>query len=171
MNNVGKNVALWLVIAVLLISLFNLFQNQTTRTTVTEIPYSAFLTDVDAHKITSVTIRGQQISGVYEDGHQYSTFAPEQTDIIARIGDKGEVIKAMPEEGPNFLTSILLSWGPMILIAFFWFYMLRQMQSGNGKAMGFGKSRARLMTEKTGRVTFEDVAGIDEAKAELEESC
>ena len=169
MNNVGKNALLWGVIIILLLALFQLFPNQSTHSQVAQIPLSKFLADVDNHQITSVTIRGQQITGDYADGHAYSTYAPETTDVIARIADKGATINAMPEEGPSIWTALLIQALPLLLLMGFWVLMMRQMQSGGGKAMGFGKSRARLLTEKMGRVTFEDVAGIDEAKVELEE--
>ncbi len=167
MNNKSKNAALWLVIIALLLGLFQLFQTQTTRTS-NSIPFSTFLSEVDSHQITDVVISGQQISGHYADGRQYTSYAPENTDVTARIADKGATISAVPEAGPGLL-STLIGWVPFIVMIGAWIFFMRQMQGGSGKAMGFGKSRARMLTEKTGRVTFEDVAGIDEAKTELEE--
>ena len=113
-------------------------------------------------------IRGQDISGNYADGRQYSTYMAENTDITSLLKDKGVAFNNLPEQGPGLL-SILINWAPALLLLGGWFFFMRQMQGGNGKAMGFGKSRARMLTEKTGRITFEDVAGIDEAKTELEE--
>jgi cell division protease FtsH len=170
-NNVGKkNAIVWAMVIILLFGVVQFFPAQSMHTPSTQIPLSKFLADVDSHQITSVTIKGQQITGDYADGHAYMTFAPEQTDIIARIADKGVTINAVPEEGSSIWMVLLIQGLPIILLMAFYFFMMRQMQSGGGgKAMGFGKSRARLLTEKTGRVTFEDVAGIDEAKAELEE--
>jgi cell division protease FtsH len=168
-NNLSKNIALWLVIIVLVMALFNLFQSQSAHQSVTSIPFSQFLTDVDSHQIVNVTIRGQQINGTYADGRQYSTYSPNNTDVMALINGKGASVTAQPEESPSLLQSILVSCLPMLLVVGVWVFFMRQMQSGGGKAMGFGKSRARMLTEKTGRITFDDVAGIDEAKTELEE--
>ncbi len=169
MNNISKNILLWAFIIALVLLLFQFFPGQQGASQASSIPLSQFLSDVESHQITSVNIRGQQLSGEYADHHKYTTYVPEQTDIIARIADKGVTINATPEEGPSFLQAALLNWFPMLLLVGVWIFFMRQMQSGGGKAMGFGKSRARLLTEKTGRITFEDVAGIDEAKAELEE--
>ena len=117
MNNVGKNVAIWTVIIVLLVVLVDLFQNSAQHPLVSSIPLSTFLTDVDSHQITSVNIRGQQIYGTYADNRQYSTYAPETTDIIARIADKGVTITAVPEETPGFLQTALLNWFPVLVMA------------------------------------------------------
>jgi cell division protease FtsH len=168
-NNFGKNLALWLVIGVLLIALFNLFQSSSTRSPQSGLAYSELLAEVDRGIVTSVMIKGDQITGTTNDGRTFSTIAPQGSNVADRLVDKNVRVSVVPEDTNPSLLSILLSWFPMLLLIGVWIFFMRQMQSGGGKAMGFGKSRARLLTEKVGRVTFDDVAGIDEAKQELEE--
>jgi cell division protease FtsH len=168
--NFKKNLIVWVVIALVVFTLFNLFQNKSTSTIHQAASYSDFLNAVETGDISDVTIQGQQIT--YHDrlGRHYSTFSPNDPTLIKSLTEKGVRITAKPEEEevPS-LFGIILSWLPMIIILGVWIFFMRQMQGGGGKAMGFGKSRARMLTERSGRVTFEDVAGIDEAKQELEE--
>ena len=170
MNNFGKNLALWIIIGLLLVALFNLFQSSSTRSPQASVPFSDFLNEVERGQVADVTIKGNQISGHFTDGRSFSTYSPPDANVVDRLADRGVRISAMPDDSnvPS-LFSVLLSWFPMLLLIGVWIFFMRQMQSGGGKAMGFGKSRARLLTEKVGRVTFDDVAGIDEAKQELEE--
>ncbi len=170
MSNFGKNLALWLIVGLLLVALFNLFQQPNQRGGAVGIPFSDFLAEVANGQIREVTIKGNTINGFYADGRGFSTYAPDDPNLVERLHKHGVVIKAVPnDEGSPSLVQILISWFPMLLLIGVWIFFMRQMQSGGGKAMGFGKSRARLLTERSGRVTFEDVAGIDEAKMELEE--
>jgi cell division protease FtsH len=171
MSNFGRNLALWVIIAVLLVVLFDLFQPGTsTHGGVNTLAYSDFVKDIDAGEIRSVTIAGHQVTGVLNDHSQFQTYTPDDPALVQRLTEKGVTVVAKPEdEGGSTLLHMLISWFPMLLLVGVWVFFMRQMQAGGGRAMGFGKSRARMLTEKQGRVTFEDVAGIDEAKSELQE--
>ena len=166
-----RNLALWAIIAVLLIALFNLFQTPQQRGATSEVAYSEFLTALDAGRIKSVTIAGDRISGTYSDNSTgFQTYSPGDSTLVTRLEEKNVTINARPEtDGSTSIFSMLLGWLPMILILGVWIFFMRQMQSGSGRAMGFGKSKAKLLTEAHGRVTFQDVAGVDEAKEDLEE--
>ena len=154
----------------MLIALFNLFQGGPSRSTVDSITYSEFVAAVEKSDISDVTIQGSSITGHDKDGRAFSTYAPDDPGLVQRLHAKGGRISAAPvEDNVPSLFGILVSWFPMLLLIGVWIFFMRQMQSGGGKAMGFGKSKARLLTERQGRVTFDDVAGIDEAKEELEE--
>ncbi|MGH6799749.1 MAG: ATP-dependent metallopeptidase FtsH/Yme1/Tma family protein, partial [Roseiarcus sp.] len=136
------------------------------------IPYTEFLNEVNRGQIASVTIQGNSITGTYVDqhGNGFATYKPDDPNLVNRLLEKNVSIKAAPsEENVPSLFGMLVSWFPGLLLIGVWIFFMRQMQGGGGRAMGFGKSRARLLTEKVGRVTFDDVAGIDEAKSELEE--
>ena len=170
MNKFGRNIALWIVIGVLLVALFNLFQNNTSRSSYSSLAFSDFLGEVEQGRVSDVTIQGNTINGHFNDGRAFSTYAPNDPGIVDRLRGGGVRISAAPkEEGMSGLLGILISWFPMLLFIGVWIFFMRQMQGGGGKAMGFGKSKAKLLSEKLGRVTFDDVAGIDEAKTELEE--
>ncbi|MFC7333289.1 ATP-dependent zinc metalloprotease FtsH [Rhodocista pekingensis] len=170
MNNFGKNLALWIIIGLLLVALFNLFQTSSTRMAPNSIAFSQLLDEVERGSVSDVTIKGNQVTGHLSNGQPFSTYVPPDANLVQRLADRDVRITAVPDDSnvPS-LFSILLSWFPMLLLIGVWIFFMRQMQGGGGKAMGFGKSRARLLTEKVGRVTFDDVAGIDEAKQELEE--
>jgi len=170
MNANFRNFALWVIIGLLLIALFNLFQGPGQRTGGSEVTYSQFLTDVDQGRVRTVTIAGQTITGTYSDSGQFQTFAPQDADLVKRLEGKGVSIAAKPpSEGGTSIFGVLVGWFPMFLILAVWIFFMRQMQGTGGKALGFGKSKAKLLTEAHGRVTFEDVAGVDEAKDDLQE--
>ena len=170
MTNFGRNLALWVILALLLVVLFSLFQPGTNHTAARQIPYSDFIEEVNNSRVQSVVIQGRTITGQTSEGQSFSTYMPpDDAGLIPRLTDKKIRFQAKPDENENQLMHYILSWFPMLLLIGVWVFFMRQMQGGGGRAMGFGKSRARLLTEKQGRITFDDVAGIDEAKAELQE--
>ena len=170
MSNFGRNLALWVIIALLLVVLFNLFQPGASHPAAAQVAYSDFIGEVNGGRVRDVTIMGRTVNGQLTDGRSFQTYTPEDPTLVSRLTDKGVRVIAKPEDSDvNPLLHYLLSWFPMLLLIGVWVFFMRQMQGGGGRAMGFGKSRARLLTEKQGRVTFDDVAGIDEAKSELQE--
>jgi cell division protease FtsH len=172
MNSNFRNLAIWVVIILLLVALFNLFQGGAGRPgRGDEISYSDFLSGVDSGNVSEVTIQKHRITGSYRDKNtRFTTNAPEDPSLVGRLEKKGVKITARPPEDdvPSIL-GLLANWFPMLLLIGVWIFFMRQMQSGGGRAMGFGKSKAKLLTERQGRVTFEDVAGVDEAKSDLQE--
>ncbi len=170
MNSNFRNLALWAIIGVLLIALFNLFQNPAQRGASEEISYSQFKANVDNKRVKSVTISGRRITGIYSDlGGKFETYSPDDPDLINDLEANGVGIVAEPESGSGGILQALIGWAPMFIILGVWIFFMRQMQGSSGKAMGFGKSKAKMLTEANGKVTFDDVAGIDEAKEDLEE--
>ncbi len=167
--NFSRNAALWLVIVLLLFALFNLFQGTATHGPQQPLAFSDFIDQVESGQVLEVTIAGPEVEGRFRDGREFKSYIPEEANLVEILRANGVRIEAAAPEEVSPLFSILISWFPMLLLIGVWIFFMRQMQSGGGKAMGFGKSKARLLTEKVGRVTFDDVAGIDEAKNELEE--
>ncbi len=164
-----KNIALWLLISLVMIFLFNYFNTAEQARTKAALSYTQFLELVKADKVKSVTLQGDEISGEQKDGRHFKSYAPQDPDLVKNLQRKGVEITAKPKDDSPWYTTLLVSWLPMLVLVGIWIFFMRQMQSGGGKAMSFGKSRARLMTESSVKVTFKDVAGIEEAKEEVAE--
>ncbi|MFQ5482374.1 MAG: ATP-dependent metallopeptidase FtsH/Yme1/Tma family protein, partial [Nitrospinaceae bacterium] len=167
MNQFYKNLALWLVIGIILIALFNIF-NQPLGSQ-PEIVFSEFMDKVEQGEISEVVIQGDNITGKYADGSTFKTFAPKDPDLIRVMREKGVRIVVTPPEQTSWYMNVLISWFPMLLLLGIWIFFMRQMQAGGGKALSFGKSKARLLSETKKKITFKDVAGCDEAKEEVHE--
>jgi len=165
-----KNLMMWGLIVVLVVGLFQLFQNPKKNVVFEKTPFSEFLKNIEDGRVVQVEIKGNDIEGILSDGTAFSTYAPNDPNLVEKLTSKGVSITATPIEDkmPSVL-GILLSWFPMLLLIGVWIFFMRQMQGGRGGAMGFGKSKAKLLSEARGKVTFNDVAGIDEAKEEVEE--
>jgi cell division protease FtsH len=172
LNQFYKNLALWLVISLMMIMLFNMFQKP--RVTEDRLGFSEFMTQLEDNRIKSVMLQGNDLTGKYldKDGKEKSFRSYKPTfdaDLTEKLLEKKITIQAKPEEEHFSWFSIFISWFPLLLLVGIWIFFMRQMQMGGGKAMSFGKSRAKLLTEAQGKMTFEDVAGIEEAKEELQE--
>jgi len=167
LNPFYKNIALWLVITLMMIMLYNLFNQQ--QLPESKISYTDFLAMVDEERIEGVVIQGQELFVTDINRNRFKVFAPQDSDLIKILRQKGVAINAKPPSESPWYMSILVSWLPMIVLIGIWIFFMRQMQAGGGKALSFGKSRARLQSDKSQKVTFDDVAGIDEAKEELGE--
>ncbi len=169
MNNLTKNLILWLVIAMVLMAVFNNFAPRESARS-QKIEYSTFLQEVKEGRIKRVTIEGKNIYAETSSGQSLMTYAPDDRGLVGDLIESGVQIEARPEESPSIFTQILVHWFPLLLIIGVWIYLMRQMQGGGGRgALSFGKSRARLLTEETNKITFEDVAGVEEAKEEVGE--
>lgn len=170
MNANLRNFALWVIIVLLLLALFTLFQNPGQRTSSQDITFSQLLSDVDQGRVRDVVIQGPDIHGTFTNGSSFQTYAPNDPTLVKRLYDgKVQITAKPPGDNVPWFVSLLVSWLPFIALIGVWIFLSRQMQGGAGKAMGFGKSRAKMLTEAHGRVTFEDVAGVDEAKQDLQE--
>jgi cell division protease FtsH len=166
-NTPYKSIALWVLVIITFLMAYNMFHKPVDRRQ--PIPYSEFLDKVENQEVAQVEIQGEQITGTLKDETPFETYAPYDPDLIGNLRENGVGLAAQPEPEEPLWKSILISWVPMLLLIGLWFFAMRQMQSGTGKAMSFGKSRAKLMGEGQKPVTFKDVAGVDEAKDELEE--
>jgi len=167
LNPFYKNLALWLVITLMMVMLYNLFNQQ--QLSEANLSYSEFLAMVDSERIEDVVIQGQELFVTDSNRNRFKVFAPQDSDLIKILRERGVTINAKPPSESPWYMSVLVSWFPMIVLIGVWIFFMRQMQAGGGKAMSFGKSRARLQSDQSTKVTFEDVAGIDEAKEELGE--
>ena len=170
MNPNVRNFSLWVIIFLLVVALVMLFQNPSQREASQQIAFSQLLSEVDQGRVREVTIAGPEISGHFNDGRAFSTYAPNDPTLVQKLYSKNVSIAARPpQDGGNWLVTLLVNGLPLIAFLGVWIFLSRQMQGAGGKAMGFGKSKAKLLTEAHGRVTFEDVAGIEEAKEDLQE--
>jgi cell division protease FtsH len=170
MNANLRNFALWVIIVLLLLALFTLFQNPGQRASSTDISFSQLLSEVDQNHVRDVVIQGPEIHGTFTNGSSFQTYAPNDPTLVSRLyNGKVSITAKPPGDNVPWFVSLLVSWLPFIALIGVWIFLSRQMQGGAGKAMGFGKSRAKMLTEAHGRVTFEDVAGVDEAKQDLQE--
>jgi cell division protease FtsH len=170
MNANLRNFALWVIIVLLLLALFTLFQNPGQRASSQDISFSQLLTEVDQNHVRDVVIQGPEIHGTFTNGSSFQTYAPNDPTLVSRLyNGKVQITAKPPGDNVPWFVSLLVSWLPFIALIGVWIFLSRQMQGGAGKAMGFGKSRAKMLTEAHGRVTFEDVAGVDEAKQDLQE--
>jgi cell division protease FtsH len=163
----SKHIALWLVLALIFLVIFSVFSKQHGREP--EIVFSDFMSAVERSEVQEVVIQGHNIQGKYKNGERFRTFAPNDPELVKSLREKNVKIAAKPEDESPWYMVLLLNWFPMLLLIGVWIFFMRQMQVGGGKAMSFGKSRAKLLTENQHRVTFSDVAGVDEAKDDLQE--
>ena len=165
-----RNLVMWAIIVFLTIGLYNMFKHPQNIQQKNDISFSEFLKEVDNGRVVQVDIKGNNISGVLSDGKNFKTYAPNDPNLVEKLSNKGVGITATPTEDkmPSLL-GVLLSWFPMLLLIGVWIFFMRQMQGGKGGAMGFGRSKAKLMSDSKKKVTFDDVAGIDEAKEEVQE--
>ncbi|MGO9394418.1 MAG: ATP-dependent zinc metalloprotease FtsH [Desulfobaccales bacterium] len=169
MSPFSKNIALWLLITLVMIVLYNYFSVVESNRDKTAINYSKFVEMVQADRVSKVTLKGNEISGEFSDGKSFKSYAPDDPALVKLLESKKVEITAINKDESSWYGTLLASWLPMIVLVGIWIFFMRQMQAGGGKAMSFGKSRARLMTENTVKITFNDVAGIEEAKDEVSE--
>jgi len=165
-----KNLVMWAIIVFLTIGLYNMFKNPQNVQQKNDISFSEFLKEVDNGRVAQVNIEGNNISGILSNGKNFTTYAPNDPNLVEKLSNKGVGITATPTEDkmPSLL-GVLLSWFPMLLLIGVWIFFMRQMQGGKGGAMGFGRSKAKLMSDSKKKVTFDDVAGVEEAKEEVQE--
>ena len=167
MNSFSKNLVLWAGICMVMIVLFNLFNQPPVSPN--DLNYTQFLTKVRQGEVASVKIQGSRISGVMVDDQRFTSYAPDDPTLVDTLVKNNVQVKAEPQEDAPWYMTVLISWFPMLLLIGVWIFFMRQMQGGGGKAMSFGRSRAKMVTQEETKVTFADVAGVDEAKDELQE--
>ncbi|UCG79476.1 MAG: ATP-dependent zinc metalloprotease FtsH [Nitrospirota bacterium] len=165
--NTYRSVFIWLMIGVLVLMLFNLLNAP--QPTSKEISFSDFLIKIENNELDTVVIEESEITGTLKDGTKFKTYAADYEGLVNLLHEKKVIISAKPPKKPSWYQTFFFSWGPIILLVFIWIFFMRQMQSGGNKALSFGKSKARLMSDKSGKITFKDVAGVEEAKDEVQE--
>ena len=166
-NGMIKNITLWVVIALIMVMLFHLFNQPTNEATT--FAFSEFLEILEKGEVKEVVIQGNEIRGKLTDSTSFETYAPDDAKLVDRLTEKKVLISAKPSDDSPWYMSVLISWIPMLLLIGVWILFMRQMQAGGTKAMSFGRSKAKLMTQDKIKITFADVAGVNEAKEELEE--
>jgi cell division protease FtsH len=167
LNSFSKNLVLWAAICMVMIVLFNLFNQPPVPPN--DLNYTEFLTKVRQGEVVSVKIQGSRITGVLVNDQRFSSYTPNDPTLVDTLVKNNVQVKAEPEEDAPWYMTVLISWFPMLLLIGVWIFFMRQMQGGGGKAMSFGRSRAKMVTQEETKVTFADVAGVDEAKEELQE--
>ncbi|MFQ5458639.1 MAG: ATP-dependent metallopeptidase FtsH/Yme1/Tma family protein, partial [Myxococcota bacterium] len=167
MNQFYKTLVLWTVIVVMALLLFRVMMNPTVQET--KIDYSQLIARLDKGDVAEVTMKDQMVEGKFKNGDSFQTYLPGDAEITKRFEEHNVRIVVEPKKEPAFWHAILLNWFPMLLLIAVWIFFMRQMQAGGGKAMSFGKSKAKLLSEHHQKITFDDVAGVEEAKEELEE--
>jgi cell division protease FtsH len=167
MNPINRNIFIWLFIVLLGLFIFNIYYKP--KKSLEQVMFSDFIEAVQANNVLSVTIQGRNILGTYKDGKEFKSYAPDDPELVKILRQHTVKIQAKPDDEGGMWQNILISWFPMVLLIGVWIFFMRQMQAGGGKAMAFGKSKARLFTNKENKVTFQDVAGVEEAKEELQE--
>ncbi|HIO22124.1 MAG TPA: ATP-dependent metallopeptidase FtsH/Yme1/Tma family protein [Nitrospirales bacterium] len=166
MNSRSKNLIFWVVIGLFMILLFNLL-NAPQRAPIQEVPFSDFITKLEEGEVREVTIIDRTISGVFKEGNQFTTYAVDYPDLVPLLRKHDVRVEAKPDDDHPWYITFLVTWGPFILFLGLWFFLMRQMQIGGNRALSFGKSRARQLTEDRKKITFDDVAGVEEAKNEV----
>jgi len=169
MGNNSKNLILWVIIGLFVLALYNMFQTGSDHLEGQDLTYTDFIKAVENNRVAETMIKGNHVIGRFSDGKNFNVDVPNDPALVERLLKSNVDIKAASMESGNTWWSILLGWFPMLLLIGVWLFFLRQMQSGSNKTMGFGKSKAKLLTEQQGKITFADVAGVDEAKQEVEE--
>jgi len=165
--NIYRSLFIWLLIGVLIIMLFNLLNSPTQN--IKELTFSDFMVMLEQDQLDEVTIKGNDITGVLKDGTKFKTYSPDYDGLVNELHKKGIKILAKPLDQSPWYVTFFLSWGPIIFLALVWVFFMRQMQSGGNKALSFGKAKVRLVSDKSVKITFKDVAGVEEAKSEVEE--
>ncbi|TVM17380.1 cell division protein FtsH [Oceanidesulfovibrio indonesiensis] len=167
MNTFTKNLILWVTIFLVMVALFNMFQQPQSMSS--ELTYSEFMQRVETGDVSQVTIQGKRITGELASGETFVSYAPDDPQLVEKLMARNIRVTAKPPEDQSWFMTLLVSWFPMLLLIGVWIFFMRQMQGGGGKALSFGRSKARLVTQESAKVTFADVAGVDEAKEELTE--